>query len=153
MSKAVQLNEKTDVVVERAARSRQLVDELTYAAKRLGVEEHCCDEEMFDLLRVENAEKAIVDYIAALNEEIEELGEVAKGCAKREVSAHEALRKTASIAPQAEAEGLRAAAIELALAAGKLNVALDGQEKYRRLRLAVNASMEKVTAFSRQEQN
>ena len=62
-----------------------LVDELIFAAKRLAVEEHNCDEELFDVRRLANAKVAVLDYISALNEEINELGDVAKGCARREM--------------------------------------------------------------------
>jgi cobalamin biosynthesis protein CobD/CbiB len=45
-----------------------------------------------------------------------------------------------------EVERLEAAGIALAMAAGKLNVALDGQEQYRPLRKAVLDTMEAFSA-------
>ena len=93
-------------LVERVAKAATLVDELTYAAKRLGFEEHRCDEELFDIQRVDKAKAAILDYIAALNEEISDLGDVAKGCAKREVAALSAIQQD-TVAGEVERETYR----------------------------------------------
>jgi plasmid stabilization system protein ParE len=78
----------TDTRVSAGFTAEELVAKLAYAAKSLGYEEGAQrDPDLYEYTRVDEAKAAILAYIALLREEIAELGEVAKGCAKREAAA------------------------------------------------------------------
>ena len=94
---------------------------------------------------VDNARKALVSYV--FQEAQPDRGDVFSWIDDRSEQIVRTIVATLATTEQPTATGedeavVRLAAIRLALAAGRLNVALDGQERYRLHRTAVTEAME-----------